>query len=80
MKIQINLNDGLGLKGQMEAVSNYIFSNICQDTNSKEKIKVSLQTTPKGEGQKIKTSFGKYHISCHKTKIETFKFKVWPAV
>lgn len=94
MKIEIDLNNSLPLKGQMEAVETYIKNNIestieydCWGKvirDDKDEIVFSklpiITPTPKGEGQRIETAYGNYHISCSRTKGGMYKFKTWQAV
>lgn len=94
MKIEIDLNNSLSLRGQMEAVELYIkkYTKSTLQYNcwgeairdDKDEIvfdkKPIITQTPKNTGYKIKTSYRNYHVSCHKTKGGTYKFKTWQAV
>lgn len=85
MKIEIDLMDILSLEGQLEAVEKYIRNN-SQVELQRGKFcasypdKINIKTTPKNTGEKIKTTYKNYHVSCHKTKGGTYKFKTWQAI
>lgn len=95
MKIEIDLNNSLPLKGQIYAVEQYIRDNIIGkigfdcwgeeilkgDKNSIPFSEIPvLEETPKNTGFKVYTDFGNYHVSCSKTKGGMYKFKTWKAV
>lgn len=91
MKIEIDLNNSLPLKGQLLAVDKYIRQNIKStidfDCWGEQILKGENKTafssipvvaeTPKNTGYKLETDFGKYHVSCRKTKGGMYKFKTW---
>lgn len=94
MKIEIDLNNSLPLKGQLIAVNEYIRLNIKSTIkfncfgevirDDKEEVAFSkipiLNLTKKNGGKRLETVYGNYHVSCRKTKGGMYKFKTWGAI
>lgn len=78
MKIEIDLTNSLPFKGQMRAVEEYIFDNI--KSKSYFDTDLNIIGTKRDTGVKVQTDFGKFHVSCHKTKGGMYKFKTWNAI
>ena len=79
MKIEIDMHNGLPLKGQMDVVKKYMFTNIISETKGFDE-QLNFKQTPKNEGVKIAVDGRRYHVSCYKTKGCIYKFKTWFAI
>jgi hypothetical protein len=79
MKIEINMDNKLPLKGQLRAVENYMFDKRISESKGFDET-LNLQETPEGLGLKIETDFGSFYVSCKKTKGGVYKFETWLAI
>lgn len=81
MKIEIEMQNSLPLRSQIEAVRIYMFDNIVSESKDFGE-QLNFKQTEKNTGTKINVKdFGRrHHVSCRKTKGGTYKFKTWLAV